>query len=122
MTVAEAAKKWSISDKQVRRYVLGGRIPDCVVMGSMNLILIPKDSDKPARLSTRPKSKDVCDIKNYVEGFITVSKASKNWNISMRRIQVLLSEGRISGSERVGSYWFIPEDAEKPEDNRFSIK
>lgn len=32
--------------------------------------------------------------------YMTVKEASKKWNITMRRIQVLCSEGRIEGAFR----------------------
>ena len=48
----------------------------------------------------------------------TTEELSKIWNISSRRIGVLCAEGRISGAYKVGTYWLIPSDAEKPKDER----
>lgn len=39
-------------------------------------------------------------------------------SISIRRIQVLCTEGRIPGAMKIGSYWAIPADAEKRDDQR----
>ena len=50
--------------------------------------------------------------------YISIKQASEKWGISIRRIQVLCSEGRIFGAAKVGSFWVIPEDAEKPQDKR----
>ena len=36
----------------------------------------------------------------------------------MRRIQTLCVTGRIPGATKIGSYWAIPSDAEKPKDER----
>ena len=38
--------------------------------------------------------------------------------ISHRRVSVLCNEGRITGAQRAGSRWIIPENAEKPADAR----
>lgn len=51
-------------------------------------------------------------------GFISTIDAGKKWNLSKRRIAVLCSEGRITGAQKIGNTWLIPEDAEKPADAR----
>ena len=38
--------------------------------------------------------------------------------IKQRRIRVLCAEGRILGAYKVGTYWLIPSDADKPKDER----
>lgn len=50
--------------------------------------------------------------------YISVKEAAEKWGINSRRVQLLCNENRIVGAQRVGSYWVIPEDAEKPEDAR----
>ena len=50
--------------------------------------------------------------------FMTASEASKLWNISQRRVQILCSEGRIPGVFKLGEAWAIPKDVEKPLDKR----
>lgn len=47
-------------------------------------------------------------------GFITAEQAGTNWNISVRRVQVLCREGRITGAAKYGNVWFIPESSKKP--------
>lgn len=49
---------------------------------------------------------------------ISVKEAADKWGIAPRRVQLLCNENRIPGAQRVGNYWVIPEDAEKPEDAR----
>ena len=44
--------------------------------------------------------------------------AAIKWNISRRRVEVLCSQGRIEGVQRLGGMWLIPENAEKPADAR----
>ncbi len=50
--------------------------------------------------------------------YMTTKEASKKWNITDRRIRVLLNENRIEGAVKVGRNWLIPFDAEKPIDLR----
>jgi len=50
--------------------------------------------------------------------YMTANQASKKWNISQRRVQILCSEGRISGVFKLGEAWAIPADVEKPGDKR----
>ena len=49
---------------------------------------------------------------------MTASQAAKKWNISQRRVQILCSEHRIDGIFKLGDNWAIPENAEKPKDER----
>ena len=49
---------------------------------------------------------------------ISVKETSEKWGIAPRRVQRLCSENRIPGAQRVGNYWVIPDDAEKPDDAR----
>ncbi len=50
--------------------------------------------------------------------YLSIKQTSEKWGISTRRIQVLCSEDRIPGAVKIGSYWAIPADAEKPKDER----
>jgi len=54
---------------------------------------------------------------NAVE-YITVSEASKMWGISSRRINYILTAGRIPGAVKTGKLWLIPADAQRPVDGR----
>ena len=44
--------------------------------------------------------------------------AAEKWGISQRRVAILCGQGRISGAQRVGNMWVIPDDADKPIDGR----
>ncbi len=55
-------------------------------------------------------------------GYITASQAAKKWKISQRRVQILCAENRIEGTFKLGEAWAIPENAEKPDDNRKAKK
>ena len=53
--------------------------------------------------------------------YMAASQASKKWNISQRRVQVLCAEGRIPGVFKLGETWAIPTDVEKPIDKRKKV-
>lgn len=50
--------------------------------------------------------------------YLSVREISYKWNASGRWVGELARHGRISGVERFGRSWAIPEDAEKPADPR----
>ena len=50
--------------------------------------------------------------------YLSIKQTSEKWGITVRRIQVLCTGGRIPSATKVGSYWAIPVDAEKPKDQR----
>lgn len=50
--------------------------------------------------------------------YLSVSQVAEKWGIKQRRIRVLCAEGRVPGAYKVGAYWLIPKDAEKPKDER----
>ena len=51
-------------------------------------------------------------------GYVKIAEISKKWGIGERRINTLCLEGRIEGAVKFGNTWAIPEDAEKPKDDR----
>ena len=53
ISVAEAAKRWGLSERSVRNYCAHGRIPGALLTGkTWN---VPEDAEKPAR---KPRSSD----------------------------------------------------------------
>ena len=50
--------------------------------------------------------------------YLSAKQISERWGISPRRIQILCREGRVPEAFIVGNTWAIPEDAEKPKDER----
>ena len=50
--------------------------------------------------------------------YLSISQVSEKWGVSVRRIQTLCVTGRIPGATKIGSYWAILSDAEKPNDER----
>ena len=54
ISVAEAAKRWEISERSVRNYCACGRIPEAVLNGKT--WQIPESAEKPARLNKKSRS------------------------------------------------------------------
>ena len=50
--------------------------------------------------------------------YLSIKQTAEKWNISVRWINDLCNEGRIPGAMKIGSYWAIPADVEKPKDAR----
>lgn len=46
--------------------------------------------------------------------YISADEAALQWNVGLRQVQKLCSDGRIPGAKRVGKVWLLPSDAEKP--------
>ena len=53
-----------------------------------------------------------------MQGFMTTKEAAEKWGITVRRVQVLCSQDRIPGATKIGSFWVVPKEAEKPKDQR----
>ena len=50
--------------------------------------------------------------------YLSIKQTAEKWGITPRRLQILCSQERIEGAMRIGNYWAIPSDAEKPKDQR----
>lgn len=50
--------------------------------------------------------------------YISAIEAAKRWQLSRRRVVALCGDGRITGAQKAGAYWIIPENAMKPSDAR----
>lgn len=54
ISVAEAAKKWNLSERSVRNYCAIGKIPDAVLEGKA--WKIPANADKPKRINAKAEN------------------------------------------------------------------
>ena len=52
--------------------------------------------------------------------YLSIRQTAEKWGISGRRIQRLCAEGRIPGATKIGSYWAVPANADKPKDKRIT--
>lgn len=51
-------------------------------------------------------------------GYLSITQTAEKWGLSGRQIQILCAQERIPGAMKIGSYWAVPDDAEKPTDER----
>ena len=51
-------------------------------------------------------------------GYLSIRQTSEKWGLSIRLINDFCSSGRIPGAMKIGSYWAIPSDAQRPIDAR----
>ena len=49
-----------------------------------------------------------------MNGYITVQEAAEKWGVTSRQVQILCKTNRIPGATRLSRIWIIPENAEKP--------
>jgi hypothetical protein len=50
--------------------------------------------------------------------YLSLKQTAEKWGLGIRRVQTLCTTNRIPGAVKIGSYWAIPDDAEKPKDER----
>lgn len=60
----------------------------------------------------------ICAIWGLKMEYISIGEAAQKWGISTRRIRILCAKGRISGTQKNNASWLIPDNAEKPKDER----
>ena len=53
-----------------------------------------------------------------MNGYITVQEAAAKWRITPRQVQILCKTNRIDGAARMSRIWIIPENAEKPTNDK----
>ena len=53
-----------------------------------------------------------------MKGYITVQEAAEKWGITTRQVQILCKANRIVGATRMSRIWIIPENAEKPTNDK----
>lgn len=51
-------------------------------------------------------------------GYLSLMETAEKWGLSIRRVQTLCGAERIPRAIKIGSYWAISDDAERPKDAR----
>ena len=49
-----------------------------------------------------------------MKGYLSVQQTADKWGVSVRWVNQYILEGRISGCERFGRVWAVPENAVRP--------
>ncbi len=50
--------------------------------------------------------------------YLTTKETALRWGVSMRTVNALCLQGRVTGATKIGDIWAIPEGAQKPDDPR----
>ena len=53
-----------------------------------------------------------------MDEYITIKELAERWEITPRRIQKMCADGKLPGAKKFGRDWAIPQDIERPTDNR----
>lgn len=56
-----------------------------------------------------------------MNSFIIVQEAADKWGITPRQVQILCNSSRIQGVTCMSRIWIIPEDAEKPTNDKRKV-
>ena len=54
--------------------------------------------------------------------YLSISQTAEKWGISKRRIQILCNQNRVFGTKKIGYYWVILDNIEKPKDARVFLR
>ncbi len=57
-----------------------------------------------------------------MNGYITVQEAAEKWGVTPRQVQILCKENRIEGAARISRIWIIPENADKPTNDKRKVR
>lgn len=109
ITVREAAAKWGISERRIQKLCQDNRIKGQARFGRD--WMIPAKAEKPGdpRLTTNLSTE-----KEKRTDIMTVKEAAAKWEITPRRVNEIIRDGRIKGVYKVGATWVMPADTEKP--------
>lgn len=53
-----------------------------------------------------------------INGFKTANEFANEWGVTVRQVQILCASGKIEGATKFGKSWAIPENTQKPIDQR----
>lgn len=53
-----------------------------------------------------------------MNGYMTAQEAAKKWGVTPRQVQILCKANKVIGATRMSRVWIIPENAEKPTNNK----
>ena len=50
--------------------------------------------------------------------YLSLKQTAEKWGITVRRVQVLCSQDKIPAATKIGSFWAVPKEVEKPKNQR----
>lgn len=60
--------------------------------------------------------------KNNKQEYKSIKEIADEWGVSVRRVQILCTSGRIPGVQKIGRSWMIPASIKRPTDKRVKKK
>ena len=57
-----------------------------------------------------------------MNGYITVQEAAEKWGVTPRQVQILCKTNRIPRATRLSRIWIIPENVEKPTNEKRKVE
>lgn len=53
-----------------------------------------------------------------IAGYMTTVEAAAKWELEVRTVQLMCSQGKIEGATKFGKLWAIPVNVRRPVDSR----
>lgn len=50
----------------------------------------------------------------------SVKEIAQEWGLTVRRVQMLCTSGKLEGAKKMGNVWMVPANVERPADNRMT--
>ena len=54
--------------------------------------------------------------------YLSIKETAEKWGITPRQVQILCKNNRIIGATRMSRIWIIPENAEKPTNDKRKVE
>lgn len=89
-----------------------------ILLISTNLVLASKDWKVYNKRNTRRIYAGNLARWAMAKDMMSVQQAAIKWELSVRRVQTLCSQGRVEGAEVFGKSWMLPADTPRPVDGR----
>ena len=55
-----------------------------------------------------------------INEYLTIKETAEKWELTVRRVQKMCSDGKIEGAIKFGRDWAIPQGAQRPVDGRIT--
>lgn len=60
------------------------------------------------------------ELSQELSQYTTSRETAKRWGVCWAWVMQYLTAGRVSGAVKINNTWFIPKNAEKPADKRYT--
>ena len=53
-------------------------------------------------------------MRGIVMEYLSIRQTAEKWGITARQVQAYIHSERVPGAVKIGEYWAVPKDSEKP--------